>query len=90
MEGDNAINLVIAELACEYKIPLWNFWSAAEPLPRMVFWTDGFHLTVGQDFFDDPNEMLSGRTTRKFNCITGVDSVWRAVSQQSHLKDGTQ
>lgn len=83
LEGDNAINLVIAELACEYKIPLWNFWSAADPLPSHGLWTDGFHLTVGQDFFDDPNEMLSGRTTRNLTALQALNSVWRAVSQQS-------
>ena len=32
VEGDHSINLVIAELAYEYDVPLWNWWAAAQPL----------------------------------------------------------
>jgi len=32
VEGDHSINLVIAKLAYEYDIPMWNWWAAAQPL----------------------------------------------------------
>ena len=34
VEGDGSINATIARLALEYQIPLWNFWLAAQPLPK--------------------------------------------------------
>jgi hypothetical protein len=34
VEGDGSINATIARLAMEYQIPLWNFWLAAQPLPK--------------------------------------------------------
>ena len=35
LEGGNRINALIARLAWEYDIPLWNFWAAVQPLvPR--------------------------------------------------------
>jgi len=33
VEGDDSINASIARLAMEYKLPLWNFWLAVQPLP---------------------------------------------------------
>ncbi len=32
-EGDHRANRIIAELAYEYELPLWNFWAAVQPLP---------------------------------------------------------
>ena len=32
-EGGNAFNELIARLAYEYDVPLWNFWRAVKPLP---------------------------------------------------------
>jgi len=34
VEGDGSINATIARLALEYQLPLWNFWLAAQPLPK--------------------------------------------------------
>jgi hypothetical protein len=34
VEGDQSINATIARLALEYQVPLWNFWLAAQPLPK--------------------------------------------------------
>src|SRR5512145_65976 len=34
LEGDHRINRTIACLAQEYDLPLWNFWSAIQPLPN--------------------------------------------------------
>lgn len=34
VEGDESINRIIAELAYEYQIPLWNFWFTVQTLPN--------------------------------------------------------
>ncbi len=34
LEGDDSFNAVIARLAAEYEVPLWNLWRAMEPLPN--------------------------------------------------------
>ncbi|OGN72227.1 MAG: hypothetical protein A2X25_00770 [Chloroflexi bacterium GWB2_49_20] len=50
MEGDNSINLTVAQLAYEYDIPMWNFWRAVQPLTdHGIDWardSEGFHITV--------------------------------------------
>lgn len=33
-EGDHHANRIIAQLAYEYDLPLWNFWAAVQPLPE--------------------------------------------------------
>ncbi len=43
IEGDNSINPILARLALEYDLPLWNFWLAAQPLPDHGM-SDGSHL----------------------------------------------
>ena len=43
IEGDNSINPMLARLAMEYELPLWNFWLAAQPLPDHGM-SDGAHL----------------------------------------------
>jgi hypothetical protein len=50
VEGDNSINLTIAQLAYEYDLPMWNFWRAVQSLPDQgIDWArdpEGFHITV--------------------------------------------
>lgn len=50
VEGDNSMNLTVAQLAYEYDIPMWNFWRAVQPLTdHGIDWArdaDGFHITV--------------------------------------------
>jgi hypothetical protein len=50
VEGDNSMNLTVAQLAYEYDIPMWNFWRSVQPLPdHGIDWVrdpEGFHTTV--------------------------------------------
>lgn len=48
VEEDHSINLVTAQLAYEYDIPLWNWWAAAQPLGDHGIdpYRDGFHISV--------------------------------------------
>jgi len=57
LEGDHSINAIIAEVAREYEIPLWNFWLALQSLPNQGLQADGEHLTWALNDFDDSEAM---------------------------------
>jgi len=82
LEGDHGINRTIACLAQEYDIPLWNFWSAIQPLPNHGLQPDLEHLTYGINDFDDVNAMQSAWTLRNLTALQTLDAVWRGVTAQ--------
>jgi len=79
LEGDNSINLMVAKVATDYDIPLWNFWAAAQPLPNHGLLADGFHLTPGKNFFNDNDAMNNGWPVRNLTALQVIDAVWKAV-----------
>lgn len=82
LEGDHRINRTVACLAQEYDIPLWNFWSAIQPLPHHGLQSDLEHLTYGITDFDDEHAMQSAWTHRNLTALQALDAVWRAVMTQ--------
>jgi hypothetical protein len=89
LEEDFSVNAVIARLAYEYDIPLWNFWKAVQPLPGGGLTEDGFHLTHDSQRPDDPlfYQRLSeaqawnfGWTVRNVTALQALDAVWRQAS----------
>lgn len=80
LEGDHRINHIIACLAEEYDLPLWNFWSAIQPLPNHGLQADLEHLTYGITDFDDPRAMQSAWTVRNLTALQALDAVWRGVT----------
>jgi hypothetical protein len=82
LEGDHSINRTIACLAQEYDVPLWNFWSAIQPLPNRGLQPDLEHLTYGINDFDDVNAMQSAWTLRNLTALQTLDAVWRGVTAQ--------
>ena len=82
LEGDHRINRTIACLAQEYHIPLWNFWSAIQPLPGHGLQPDLEHLTYGITDFDDARAMQSAWTVRNLTALQALDAVWRGVTGQ--------
>lgn len=83
LEGDHRINQTIACLAAEYDAPLWNFWSAIQPLPDHGLQPDLEHLTYyGINDFDDPRAMQSAWTVRNLTALQALDAVWRGVTPQ--------
>jgi hypothetical protein len=82
LEGDNRINAIIARLAVEYDIPLWNYWRAMQPLPDHGLQNDGAHLTNGPNRFDDPKAMQSGWTVRNLTALQALEAVWRGVTHK--------
>ena len=81
LEGDNAINATIAQIAHEYEIPMWNFWAAVQPLPHHGLSGDGFHLTFARSFFDDPERMRSAWPWRNLTALQTLDAVHKALSE---------
>lgn len=80
LEGDHRINRTIACLAEEYEVPLWNFWSAIQPLPAHGLQPDLEHLTYGITDFDDEQAMQSAWTVRNLTALQALDAVWRGVT----------
>ncbi len=81
LEGHNAINATIAQLAYEYDIPMWNFWAAVQPLPDHGLSPDQFHLTFARNFFDDHDRMLSAWPWRNLTALQTLDAVHRSLSE---------
>ena len=80
LEGDHRINRTIACLAEEYELPLWNFWSAIQPLPNHGLQPDLEHLTYGITDFSDADAMQSAWTVRNLTALQMLDAVWKGVT----------
>jgi hypothetical protein len=93
LEGGNRIDALIAALAWEYDLPLWNFWAAVQPLPSHGLIQDGFHLTQGyvenSDFFlniynfDLPPSEGSGWMERNLTALQTLDAARRELNMES-------
>ena len=79
LEGDNAINQMVAKVAADYDIPMWNFWAAAQPLTDHGLTEDGFHLTNGYSHFDSATSMDLGWPVRNLTALMTIDAVRKAV-----------
>ncbi len=79
LEGGHQINALLADLAMEYEIPLWNFWRAVQPLPDHGLLEDGFHLTMAGNYFDDPQRMKKAWPWRNLTALQSLDQVRRIV-----------
>jgi hypothetical protein len=79
LEGDNAINQMVAKVAADYDIPMWNFWAAAQPLTDHGLTEDGFHLTNGPNYFDSATSMDLGWPVRNLTALMTLDAVRKAV-----------
>ena len=79
-EGDGKINAIIARLAREYDIPLWNYWRAVQELPDQGLQEDGVHLTWGRNFFDDPEVMQKAWPVRNLTALQMLHAIWSKLS----------
>jgi hypothetical protein len=82
LEGDNAINATIAQIAYDYDLPLWNFWGAVQPLPNHGLSPDHFHLTFARNFFDDPVRMKSAWPWRNLTALQTLDAVHQGLTEK--------
>ena len=79
LEGDNAINQIITNVAADYDIPLWNFWGATQPLTDQGLMEDRFHLTNGPNYYDSSESLDLGWPVRNLTGLLTIDTVWKAV-----------
>ena len=79
LEGNHSINATIAQIAYDYDVPLWNYWTAVQPLPNHGLSPDGFHLTFARNFFDDPVRMQSAWPWRNLTALQTLDVVRRGL-----------
>jgi hypothetical protein len=79
-EGDHAFDRIVARLAYEYDVPLWNFWAAVQSLPKGGVENDRGHLT-----WADPNRldnilgMEFAIPIRNITALQTLDSIWRGL-----------
>ncbi len=70
VEGNQQLNLIIAKLAYEYDLPLYNWWRAAQPLPHHgmdIDRNDGFHISV------------DAWTERSAYALGTLDHLWKGL-----------
>ncbi len=79
-EEDESINRIIANLAREYEVPLWNYWLAVQSLPNQGLEEDGVHLTWGPVRFDNPENLHKAWPVRNLTAMQMLDAVWAAVA----------
>jgi formylglycine-generating enzyme required for sulfatase activity len=82
-EGDYFINSVTARLAVEYKLPLWNFWKAVQPLPQHGMRSSDhltFAPTKSYTDFSSPAYLSFGMQVRNLTALQVLDVVRRAVT----------
>lgn len=82
-EGDHSINAIVARVAYDYDLPLWNFWLVVQPLPNHGLQPDGVHLTYAGNIFNDPLRMKSAWPWRNLTALQVLDAV-RIALQESN------
>lgn len=87
VEGDHSVNAIIARLAGEYQVPLWNYWLAVQDLPNHGLQEDGAHITWASNHFDDPLTLQSGWAMRNLTALQVLDAIWRALELDSSTTD---
>ncbi len=81
LEGDNSLNPIMARLAVDYDVPLWNYWRVAQTLPDFGLQEDGAHLTWGPNRFDDPRVMRRGWPNRNLTALQVLEAILLVVNK---------
>lgn len=79
VEGDHRINQIIAALAKEYDIPLWNYWLAVQPLPNHGLQEDGVHITFASNDFSNPLNLEAGWPIRNLTALQVLDALYNKL-----------
>jgi hypothetical protein len=77
LEGGDRFNQIVARLATEYELPLWDFASAARALPGDGL-ADTYHPSWGRAYFDQ-GPLFAGWQVRNLTALQSLDIVWKAV-----------
>ena len=84
LEGNDSFNGVIAKLAAEYEVPLWNLWRAMDPLPNHGLMEKDVHPTFNENSlcnFSGEDLHKYGWTVRNLTGLQALDRVWRLLNQ---------
>ncbi len=73
-ELDERLNLEMAQLAVEYSVPLWNFYSAVSDLPN-----NGVGVKKGEEFLGEIYLSDKGLERHRFTALQALAAVWGAV-----------
>jgi hypothetical protein len=74
-EGDHSLNLQTAQLALEYNIPMWNFWSVTADLPGNGLYIKEGEEHLGAIYFSD-----EVKERHRLSALQTIDAIWRAAS----------
>jgi hypothetical protein len=78
LEGGDRFNQIVAQLAGEYQLPLWDFASLARALPGGGL-ADTYHLTWGRAYYDTAFTPQRGWQVRNLTALQSLDAVWRGA-----------
>lgn len=74
VEGNHQINFIIAKVAYDYDLPLYNWWLAAQSLPN-----NGIDPERDDKFHIDP---IYAWTEQSVYGLGALDSIWKGTSRQ--------
>jgi GDSL-like Lipase/Acylhydrolase family/Bacterial SH3 domain len=72
------LNGIIADVAHQNDIPLWDYWSALEGLPNEGLGPDGIHPSTAPNSADFTADSLQfGYAVRNLTALQALDALWR-------------
>jgi hypothetical protein len=75
------LNAIVFQVALEYDVPVWDYWSALQTLPNLGLGSDFIHPSKGPDPADFTRENLHyGYTVRNLLALKALDAVWRFIT----------
>jgi LysM repeat protein len=80
------LNSVLAKLAREYDVPLWDYWASLQNLPNTGMAGDGVHpnwAPVGHSADFTPEYLQYGMTVRNLTGLYVLDAVWRQAIESN-------
>jgi LysM repeat protein len=87
VEGSDANNVMVRQLAAEYKVPLWNYSSVADTLPGRGLWRDGIHMNWMSLDFSRPAVLQTGHPAHNLTALMALDAVWRGAMVEETTSD---
>lgn len=75
-------NTVIASVAAQYGVPLWDYWLAMQSAPNRGLSWDNYHpslSSIGDSWTFTPDGLRSGYAIRNLTALMVLDAVWRSA-----------
>jgi hypothetical protein len=80
---ENSNNIMIREIAADFKIPLWEFDLLADTLPGRGLQDDGIHLTFFTEYdYTMPEAYQRGHGVHNLTALMVLDAIRREVIEQ--------